>query len=71
MIRRYLSVRRQAPVSNVPLPGFVELSLKLSSFLTPSPPVPVPQLNLCSDTVDFFFGCHNISAGDNLGYVSV
>jgi len=54
MIRRYLSVRRQAPISNVLSPGFVELSLKLSSFLTPSPQVPVPQLNRCSDTLDFF-----------------
>jgi len=54
MIRRYLSVRRQAPVSNVLSASFVELSPKLSSFLTPSPQVPVPQLNRCSDTLDFY-----------------
>jgi len=54
MIRRDLSIRRPAPISNVPLAGFVELSLKLATFFTPSPQVPVPQLNRCSDTLDLF-----------------
>ena len=71
MIRRYVSIRRQAPVSSVPLTRLCRVKSEISELFNTQPPGSSSAAKPLLRYAGPFLGGQNISAGDTVGYVLV